>query len=99
VKLPYTHFSEVDIVDCKLVGVDWTRADWSSFNLRARLKFSLCILNDSSFFGLSLNELKLDKCKLHDVDFRGGDFSNSFMTGCDFTNSLFMQTTVSLSDK
>jgi fluoroquinolone resistance protein len=88
----HSRFFEVDFTDCKLVGVDWTVAQWPSFNLCSALKFNRCILNDSSFFGLSLNELKLDECKLHEVDFREGDFSHSIMTYCDFTNSLFMRT-------
>jgi len=92
VKIPSSRFFEVDFIDCKLVGIDWTVAQWSSFNLCSELTFSRCILNDSSFFGLSLNELKLDECKLHEVDFREGDFANSAMTYCDFTNSLFMRT-------
>lgn len=92
IKIPHSRFFEVDFVDCKLVGIDWTTASWPSFNLCSELKFERCILNDSSFFGLSLNELKLEECKLHEVDFREGDFSNSLMTYCDFTNSLFMRT-------
>ena len=50
------------------------------------------MLNDSSFFGLTLNELKLKECKLYDVDFRDSDLAHSTMTYCDFTNSLFMNT-------
>ena len=92
IKVPYSHFFEIDFVDCKIVGVDWTRATWPSFNLCSELIFTRCILNDASFFGLSLNELKLEECKLYEVDFREGDFSNSVMTYCDFTNSLFMRT-------
>lgn len=91
-KVPHSRFYDVNFSDCKLVGVDWTRAAWSSFNLSAELTFTRCILNDASFFGLSLNELRLDECKLHDVDLREADFSNSSMTYCDFSNSLFMRT-------
>lgn len=85
-------FFEVKFIDCKLIGIDWTRAYWPAYHIDSGLKFSRCILNDSSFFGLTLNELKLDECKLHDVDFREGDFSNSSMLCCDFSNSVFMRT-------
>lgn len=91
-KIPYSRFFEVDFIDCKLVGVDWTAAYWPSFHLCSELKFNRCILSDSSFFGLSLNELKLEECKLHEVDFREGDFTHSSMIYCDFTHSLFMRT-------
>ena len=91
-KLPYSSFREIDFVECKLVGVDWTKASWPSFNLNAEIKFQQCILNDSSFFGLVLNELTLEECKVHDVDFRECNCAGSSMTYCDFSNSLFMHT-------
>lgn len=78
--------------DSKLVGVDWTKATWPIYHLDFELRFKCCILNDSSFFGLILNELVLDECKVHDVDFRGGSFVGSIMTYNDFSNSLFMRT-------
>lgn len=39
-----------------------------------------------------LNELVFDECKLHDVDFREGDFKDGSMIYSDFTRSLFMRT-------
>ncbi|PKH61164.1 hypothetical protein CXF94_12755 [Halomonas sp. Choline-3u-9] len=78
--------------DSKLVGVDWTKAIWAVYHSDFELVFKRCILNDSSFFGLTLNELVFEECKLHDVDFRGGDFLGSTMTYSDFRNSLFMRT-------
>ncbi|PWI32551.1 hypothetical protein DI392_15880 [Vibrio albus] len=78
--------------ECKLVGVDWTKAIWPAYHLDFELKFDCCVLNDSSFFGLTLNELILSECKLHDVDFREGDFCESTMNFCDFSHSLFMRT-------
>lgn len=91
-QVPGTRWFGVECVECKLVGVDWTKADWPSFHLDSELTFQHCILNDSSFFGLTLQELTLDECKCHEVDFREGDFSRSTMTGSDFSNSLFMHT-------
>lgn len=92
VKLTSSRVFEVNFVECKLVGIDWTKASWPSFNITSELNFVKCILNDSSFFGLTLNELKLDECKLHEVDFRECNLMNSSMVYCDFTNSLFMRT-------
>ncbi|MBD8514621.1 pentapeptide repeat-containing protein [Photobacterium sp. WH24] len=90
-KIPHTRFFDVSFLECKLVGIDWTQANWPSFNIDHELRFRKCILNDASFFGLTLNELRLDDCKLHDVDFREGDYKDSVMTFCDFTHSLFMR--------
>ena len=90
--------SEVDFVECKMVGIDWTRAYWPEFIVDSEISFTQCILNDSSFFALTLHELKLSECKLHNVDFREGDFSNSSITFCDCTNSLFMHTNLQAAD-
>ena len=78
--------------DCKLVGVDWTKADWPQYYRDFELKFQRCLLNDASFYGLTLNELVLDECKVHDADFREGNFADSKMTLCTFDRSLFMHT-------
>ena len=88
----YSKFLDVDFDQCKLVGVDWTKAAWSSFVVSSRINFSKCILNDSSFFGLKLEEISIEECKAHDVDFREGDFSEANFTYTDFTNSLFNRT-------
>ncbi|QUJ69865.1 pentapeptide repeat-containing protein (plasmid) [Photobacterium sp. GJ3] len=92
IRIPQSRFFGVTFVESKLVGVDWTQAHWPSFNVDHELRFRNSILNDASFFGLTLNELELTECKLHDVDFREGDFKAAKMTFCDFTHSLFMRT-------
>lgn len=83
---------ELEFQDSKLVGVDWTKANWPVYHSDFELSFKRCILNDASFFGLTLNELVFDECKLHDADFRGGSFAGSTMTYSDFSHSLFMKT-------
>ena len=92
ISVPYTRFFAISFLECKLVGVDWTRANWSAYHKDFEFSFRQCILNDSSFFGLTLQALVLDECKVQDVDFREGDFSHAVMTYSDFTHSLFMRT-------
>ena len=92
VKLLHSRLFGVHFIDSKLVGIDWTRANWPVYHADFELKFERCIMNDASFFGLTLNELQFDECKLHDVDFREGNFQNSTMIYCDFTHSLFTRT-------
>ncbi|MCG7584336.1 pentapeptide repeat-containing protein [Photobacterium sp. OFAV2-7] len=87
-----TKLFELKFLDSKLVGVDWTKAAWPVYHVDFELNFTRCILNDSSFFGLTLHELVFDECKLHDVDFREGDYTDSSMTYSDFKHSLFMRT-------
>lgn len=88
----YSKFLDVVFDQCKLVGVDWTKAAWSSFVVSSPISFYKCIINDSSFFGLKLEEISIEECKAHDVDFREGDFREANFTYTDFTNSLFSRT-------
>lgn len=92
INVDYSKFFDTNFKESKLVGVDWTKADWPRFNFTAPISFSECIINDSSFFGLSLSELELKHCKAHDVDFRNGNFTKSKFMYTDFTNSLFLKT-------
>ncbi|GAD79604.1 pentapeptide repeat-containing protein [Vibrio ezurae] len=91
-KIPNSRWFQISFSESKLVGIDWTTAYWPSFHVDCELEFKQCILNDCSWFGLTLQQLKLEECKLHDADLREGDFSGSSMTYCDFSHSLFMRT-------
>lgn len=97
-QMDYSQFLEVSFIECKMIGIDWTKANWPTFIVDPELSFIRCIMNDSSFFGLTLHGMILEECKLHEVDFRGGDFSNACMTYCDFSHSLFMRTNLHKAD-
>ncbi|SJL83887.1 pentapeptide repeat-containing protein [Vibrio palustris] len=92
VDLSHSTLSGIEFCDSKLMGIDWTKARWPMYHLDFELRFIRCILNDASFFGLTLHELVFDECKLHDVDFREGDYAHSTITYCDCRHSLFMRT-------
>lgn len=92
IKIGYSRFNEVFFEHCKMLGIDWTRAHWPNLALASPLKFTHCILNDSSFHSLNLTELQLESCKIQDVDFREGNFSQSNFSGSDFRYSLFNRT-------
>ncbi|MBV4365547.1 pentapeptide repeat-containing protein [Erwinia phyllosphaerae] len=87
-----TRINESSFNECKLSGIDWTRAYWPAFNVDPELSFAKCILTNASFFGLTLQGLKLIECKLHEVDFRECDLSSAEITGCDLAGSLFSNT-------
>lgn len=78
--------------ECKIIGVDWTKAEWSRFVVPGQLIFKKSILNDSSFFGLKLPGMIMEECKVWAADFRGGDFSKSDFSYSDFTESMFGNT-------
>jgi fluoroquinolone resistance protein len=97
-KVPQSQFADVVFDECKMVGVDWTRASWPRLVFSVCIKFSKCIINDSSFFGLHLDEIAIADSKAHDVDFRDGSFCRAVFTCTDFTNSLFGKTNLSGAD-
>ena len=97
-KVAQSGFTGVSFDECKLVGVDWTRAAWPRLVFSSSLAFSHCILNDSSFFGLELDEIVLEACKAHDVDFREGSFCRARFVDTDLTHSLFGKTNLTQAD-
>lgn len=92
INIPNTRFSNCEFIGSKLVGIDWTKAYWPRFDLYSQLNFNDSILSGCNFFGLKLHESNFEECRLHDVDFRNAELQKSIMTGCDLSNSLFMQT-------
>jgi fluoroquinolone resistance protein len=98
IKVPQSKFSDVVFKECKLVGVDWTKAAWPKLAFSVSLKMHNCIINDSSFFGLKLDEIVIKQCKAHDVDFRDGSFVGADFSYTDFTDCLFAKTILSGAD-
>ena len=98
VKIEYSKYSDVCFRDSKLIGIDWTKVAWPKLIFGSPIKFYKSILNDCSFYGLSLQDLVLEECKAHNVDFREGDFSNSNFTYTDLSGSFFSSTNLSGAD-
>lgn len=97
-KINNCRFTEVVFEDSKVIGIDWTKAKWPNIPLFSPIKFFKCIMSDSTFMGLSLNEIVIEGCKAHEVDFREGSFCDANFTYTDFSNSLFNETNLSRSD-
>lgn len=94
----YSQFRNVEFDSCKLLGINWTRADWPKVSFFKLLSFQRCILNDSSFLGLALEEMVLQECRAHDVDFRGANLREANLSFTDFSRSLFNKTNLSYAD-
>lgn len=94
----YSKFSDVSFRECKLIGINWTKVSWPRLIFTSPIKFYQSILNDCSFQGLSLQDLVMEECKAHNVDFREGDFSHSSFTYADLTGCLFNNTNLSGAD-
>lgn len=97
-KMEYSKFSDVSFLESKLIGINWTKVDWPSLVFSSPLKFYKSNLSDCSFYGLSLQELILDECKAHNVDFREGNFSKACFSYTDFSGSFFGNTNLSGAD-
>ena len=88
------HFRGVEFAGCKLVGVNWTKASWPRLILAPPLQFRECVIDESSFFGLQLEEVAIEACKAREVDFREANFSGAKFACSDLTNSLFGRTSL-----
>lgn len=93
-----SRFTEISFDECKLSGIDWTRAHWPAFSLAPELQFTKSILTNTSFFGLTLRGLKLEECRLNEVDFRECDLSSAEIIRCDLAGSLFSNTNLREAD-
>lgn len=91
-KLTNTKMSDVDFGSCKMIGIDWTMGDWKSLLNADPLHFRECILNDSNFFGLSLEGMVMKECRAKEVDFRNATLKKADFTGTDFKGALFGNT-------
>ena len=92
VKVDGSKFYDIEFDSCKAIGINWTRASWPKLTMPAVLKFKKCILNDSSFMSLKLEELLLEDCEARDVDFRDGNFTGANFNHTDFAGALFGKT-------
>jgi uncharacterized protein YjbI with pentapeptide repeats len=87
-----SRFSGAGFDRCKLTGVDWSGADWSSGALADPFRFSDCALDLSVFMGAILERALFRDCSLREVDFSGAvlrhaDFSGSDLGGARFSRA------------
>ncbi|MCG7547549.1 pentapeptide repeat-containing protein [Pseudoalteromonas sp. Of7M-16] len=97
-RIQYSKFTDVIIRDSKAIGIDWTKVAWPRLVFSSPIKFYDCMINDSSFYGLSLQDFVLDSCVARNVDFRDGDFSNAQFSHSDLKGSVFYDTNLSGAD-
>ena len=97
-QMPGTAFSASRFADSRVIGVDWTQADWSGVSLGQPIGFERCALSHSTFIGLNLPGLQIKECVAADVDFREADLSKADFSGSDLNQSLFINTNLSKAD-
>lgn len=97
-QIPGTAFSATRFLDSRVIGVDWTQADWSGVSLGQPIGFERCALSHSTFIGLSLPGIQIKGCLAADVDFREADLSGADFSNSDLDQSLFANTNLSKAD-
>lgn len=93
-KLGNTAFREVGFQSCKLLGLRFD--DGNKFGTSFR--FSDCVLDHASFFGLKLKKLRFKDCRLHETDFSEADLSEAIFDGCDLARARFDRTVLEKAD-
>ena len=91
-RINYSKFSDVTLRDSKAIGIDWTKAIWSQLALGSAINFHNSVVSDSSFFGLTLQDMTMERCVAHNIDFASGDFSGANFTYSDFSGCIFSDT-------
>ena len=98
VQVPGSIFSLTRFEESKMIGIDWTRAEWSAAGLGDPIRFFNCSISHSTFIGLSLRGLRIKDCVAADVDFREADLSQADFAGTDLSASLFSNTNLTQAD-
>jgi fluoroquinolone resistance protein len=91
-------FLEVVFKKTNLIGIDWTKTSLSKKNYLKQVDFFECVLNYSTFVGISLKNTILSRCIAHDVDFSDADLTKTDCKNTDFMNSRFANTNLTEAD-
>jgi len=97
-EVPSSVLSGVHFDSSRLLGIDWTQADWNSTSLGRPIGFSKCNISHSTFIGLKLRQIKIVDTTAQNVDFREADFSQADFDGTDLADSVFSNTNLSKAD-
>lgn len=90
VKLRDVSLSEVAFLRCKMIGVDWSGVHVSA--LPGALEFHECILDHSSFSGLTIPGTVFDDCTMRDVDLSNADLTSADLRRSDLHKATFRNT-------
>jgi fluoroquinolone resistance protein len=98
IKVPESGFTSTRFENSKVIGVNWTEAQWPKAGLANPVGFFECAISHSTFIGLNLPSIQIRDCTATDVDFREADLSGADFGGTDLANSIFGHTNLSQAD-
>lgn len=92
-------FRGVTFEQSRVIGVNWSLALWDTLGLPASIRFSAgCVVNYTTFFGLTLPELQLAECVVRHSDFGEATLTRADFHGSDLTESTFHHTDLTGAD-
>jgi len=97
-QVPGCSFSSCRFLGTRLVGVNWSQANWPDSEIGEPLEFQQCSLNHSTFIGAKLGSVKIRRCEAINVDFREASLSEADFSFSDLRESLFQGTDLSKAD-
>lgn len=92
IKVGQSTFRNTTFKDSKVIGVDWTMASWSKFISFSPINFTNCMVDYSTFIGLTLVKIAFKECVVKDVDFSEADLTEADFTKANLSKSRFQQT-------
>ncbi len=98
VQVPESTFSSTRFENSKVIGVNWTEAEWPAMGLGNPVGFFKSAISHSTFLALSLTGVQIRDCVAVDVDFREADLSQADFGGTDLSKSMFINTNLSEAD-
>ncbi|MBG0788250.1 MAG: pentapeptide repeat-containing protein [Anaerolineaceae bacterium] len=93
VKLPGSQFKRVTFDTCRLMGVNWSAANWEKKSLLeyTHVSFKDCLLDHAIFIGLHLKSTAFTGCRAHSLDFEGANLTRANFHNTDLEGSRFVQ--------
>lgn len=93
---PHSTMGDSRFIDCKMIGIDWTAAEWRNTPRKKSIPFAIvferCALDFSVFIAMDMYRVKFSSCSLREVGFESSnmqwaDFTDSDLTGAHFSDT------------
>ncbi len=98
IHVPGSSFRDVKFEKSKLMGINWSEAAWAKEGLLNSIDFYDCVINYSTFVGLTLKEIHITRCVAKGANFAETDLTEADCTGTDFLESRFLHTNLTKAD-
>jgi len=93
IKLPRVQLKRVSFDSCRLMGVNWSAANWEKKSLLeyTHVFFKECLLDHGIFIGLDLKAASFTGCRARSLDFEGANLTRANFHNADLEGTRFVQ--------